>query len=234
MIFAAILAGGIGSRLNLGVPKQFYQINNKELLIYCVEQFIQVEELDKIIVSSPKEYLDKTKSLIDKYFKNSNKLVVIEGGKTRNDTILNSIKYALSNGANAKSIMVTHDGARIFVSPKLIKDSIKYAMEYGASSPVIPATDVIFKSKENKLVDIPERKYLVHAQTPQSFNINRFIEIYNNLTQEEIKLLDEAMMLFHLRNEKIYLFEGESINFKITRPFDIKIAEAILNMRYEK
>lgn len=228
MNFAAILAGGIGTRLNTGVPKQFFKINDKPLLAYCIEPFLKVNELDKIIVSSPKQFLGNTQTLVDKYF-DSDKIVVIEGGRTRNDTILNSITYSLKNMADDDSIMVTHDGARIFVTPKLIKDSIKFAKEYGAASPVIPATDVIFQSKEpGKLTDIPERRFLFHSQTPQSFNIKKFINIYNELTCDEIKLLAEAMMLFYLRDEKVYLFEGDSSNFKITRPFDIKIAQSIL------
>ncbi|MBQ2654123.1 MAG: 2-C-methyl-D-erythritol 4-phosphate cytidylyltransferase [Methanobrevibacter sp.] len=228
MIFAAILAGGTGTRLGMGVPKQFFKINNKPLLAYCIEPFLKVDLLDKIIISSPKQYLNDTQELIDKYF-DDNRLIVIEGGKTRNDTILNSIYYAIENGADDNAIMVTHDGARIFVSPKLIEDSIKYACEFGAASPVVPAVDVIFQSKENnKLTKIPERKHLFHAQTPQSFNIKKFIEIYEDLTEDEINLLDEAMMLFYLRDEEVYLFEGDSSNFKITRPFDITISESIL------
>ncbi len=229
MIFAAILAGGIGTRLGLSIPKQFYEINGKPLLVYCVENFLKVNELDKIIISSPELYLNKTKYLIEEYFGDNKKLVVICGGETRNDTILNSIDYALLNGADDESIMVTHDGARIFVSPMLIEKSIKYAKQYGASSPIIPATDVIFQCKQsNELTNIPERKYLFHAQTPQSFIIKKFMEIYNTLTSEEIKLLDEAMMLFYLRDEKIFLFDGDSLNFKITRPLDLEIAKYIL------
>lgn len=228
MIFAAILAGGTGTRLGGSVPKQFFKINDKPLLFYCINQFIKVENLDKIIVSSPKQYLNETKSLIETFF-DDDRLVVIEGGKTRNDTILNSIYYAINNGAGDDSIIVTHDGARIFVSPELIEQSIIYSKEYGAASPVIPATDVIFQSKEiGKLTKIPERKYLFHAQTPQSFKIKDFIEIYDDLTDDEIKLLDEAMMLFYLRDKNVYLFEGDSSNFKITRPFDIKIAQSML------
>lgn len=228
MIFAAILAGGTGTRLDVGVPKQFFKINNKPLLAYCIEPFLKVDILDKIIVSSPNQYLNDTQELINEYF-DDDRLVVIEGGKTRNDTILNSIDYAIENGANDKSVMTTHDGARIFVSPKLIEDSVIYAKEYGAASPVIPATDVIFQSMEdNKLTKVPERKYLYHAQTPQSFNIKKFIEIYENLTEHEVKLLDEAMMLFYLRDEDVHLFKGDSSNFKITRPFDITIAKSIL------
>lgn len=228
MIFAAILAGGIGTRLDVGVPKQFYKINNKPLLAYCIESFLKVDSLDKIIVSSPNDFLNDTQKLIYEYF-DDERLVVIKGGQTRNYTILNSINYAIENGADDDSVMVTHDGARIFVSPKLIEDSIKYAHEFGAASPVIPSVDVIFQSKENnKLTKIPERKYLFNAQTPQSFNIKKYIEIYEDLTEDEINLLDEAMMLFYLRDEEVYLFEGDSSNFKITRPFDITVAKSIL------
>lgn len=231
MYFAAILAGGIGTRLNLGCPKQFYEINEKPLLAYCIEPFLKVDELDKIIVSSPKDYLDQTNDLVNTYFKDNEKIVVIEGGATRNGTILNSINYAVENGADDDSVLTTHDGARIFVTPKLIEDSLIFAEKYGASSPVIPATDVIFESKEpGKLNSIPQRKFLVHAQTPQAFKIKDFIEIYNDLSEDEIKLLDEAMMLFYLRDKPIYLFEGDGSNFKITKPFDIKIAETILGL----
>lgn len=229
MIFGALLAGGIGQRLGCGKPKQFLEICGKPILVHSIEKFLEVDDVDKLIISSPPDYIDKTEELITEYFDNDSKLVVIAGGKERSDTILNSIRWALNNGANEDSIMVTHDAARIFVTPKLIKDSIKYAKEYGAASAVIPATDVIFKSTmPNKLESIPLRKFLYHSQTPQSFNINKYLTIYEDLSYEEKKILDEAMILFNLRDEPVYLFDGDSNNFKITRPFDIILAETIL------
>ena len=228
MICAAMLAGGIGTRLKQGKPKQFVDINGKPILVHSVETFLKVNELDKIIVSSPKECIIKTKELMKEYFPQEDRIVVIEGGATRNDTILNSIQYMKDLNCEKDSILVTHDATRIFVSEKLIEDSIKYALEVGAASPVIPATDVIFESKEEgKLTDIPLRKYLCHSQTPQSFNIDKFLEIYEDLSEDEIDKLDEAMMLFYLRDADVKLFPGDSINFKITRPFDITLAEAI-------
>ena len=227
MIYGAVLAGGTGERLGLGMPKQFYKIGSKPILIHSVEAFLKVDEFDYVIVSSPKECIDKTKDLIDEYIDNSEKIIVIEGGVTRNDTILNSIDQT---DKEEGSIMVTHDAARIFVSPEQIQKSIDCAKEHTASCPVIPSTDVIFKSKDKEHLDeIPLRKNLVRAQTPQGFKITRFLEIYNDLTDDEIKLLDEAMALFHLRGEDICLFEGDPSNFKITNPFDIDVARTILN-----
>ena len=229
MIFGALLAGGIGQRLGCGKPKQFLEIGGKPILAHSIEKFLEVDDIDKLIISSPADYIEKTEELVTVYFNDNSKLVVIEGGEERSDTILNSIRWALNNGADEDSVMVTHDAARIFVTPQLIKDSIRYAKEYGAASPVIPATDVIFKSTTpNELESIPLRKFLYHSQTPQSFNIDKYLTIYNDLSYGEKKLLDEAMILFNLRNEPVYLFDGDSNNFKITRPFDITLAETIL------
>ncbi|WP_407392013.1 IspD/TarI family cytidylyltransferase [Methanobrevibacter sp.] len=227
MIYGAILAGGTGERLGLDLPKQFLKINNKPILVYTIESFLKVDDFDLIIVSSPKEYIDKTKEMIDEYItEKKEKLLVIEGGATRNGTILNSIDVT---DKKDDSIMVTHDGARIFVSPEQIQKSIDYCREYTASCPVIPSVDVVFESKEKGRLDsVPLRKHLVRAQTPQAFKINKFIEIYNDLDEDEIKLLDEAMVLFHLRDESIYLYEGDPANFKITVPFDIEVAKTIL------
>lgn len=230
MIFAAMLAGGIGSRMDLNKPKQFEKVGGKPILIHSTETFLEVNEIDKVIVSSPKMYIDKTEELITEYFPNNSRVVVIPGGKTRNDTILNSISYVKENYNDKNPILITHDAARIFVSTNLIKKSIENVKRHDAASPVIPAVDVIFESKEKgKLTNIPIRKNLVHSQTPQSFKINKFLEIYDELTEEEIAKLDEAMMLFFLRNGDVKLFKGESINFKITRSIDLKIAESYLN-----
>lgn len=229
MICAALLAGGIGTRLDVGMPKQFYLIADKPILIHSLEAFLKVEEMDEIIVSSPKECINKTKDVIKEYGLTDPRITVIEGGKRRSDTILNSINYALENDYPKDSIMVTHDAARIFVTPQLIKDSVRYAKQYGAASAVIPATDVIFESKKQGiLTDVPDRQYLLQSQTPQSFNINHYLEIYSDLSDEEIDKLDEAMILFHMRGYEIGLFEGDRTNFKVTRPSDIKIANAML------
>ena len=231
MIFAAILAGGIGNRIGFDKPKQFIMVGDKPILAHSIEKFLKVDEIDKIIVSSPISHIEDTKKLISDYFGENDKLAVIPGGETRNGTILNSISFVKENYNYDDHILITHDAARIFVSPEIIKQSILELNDYDAASAVVPAVDVIFKSNEyGNLEDIPLRKNLVHAQTPQSFKINKFLEIYDDLKDEEIEKLDEAMMLFYLRDVDISLFDGDSINFKITRPIDLKIAEEVLNM----
>ena len=121
MIFAAVLAGGIGSRMGLTHPKQFELVNNKPILIYSVEQFLKVDKIEKVIVSSPKSHIATTKKIIKKFIDDTDRIAIIEGGITRNDTILNSIEYVKSNYSYEDPILITHDAARIFVTTKLIK-----------------------------------------------------------------------------------------------------------------
>ena len=229
MIYGAILAGGIGERLGFSQPKQFIKIDEKPILIYSVEKFLMIDEFEKIIITLPENYIEYGTNLIREYIKNTDKLVIIEGGATRNDSILNSITYIKENNCSDDSILVTHDAARMFVTTELIEESIKYSKIHTAATPVVPVTELIYKSKiPHKITEIPLREHTFHSQSPQSFKINRFLEIYGELTDSEIDKLYEAMSLFFLKNEDIYLFEGDSVNFKITKPIDLAIAEVYI------
>ena len=124
-----MLAGGIGTRMGLDKPKQFKKVGDKPILIHSTETFLNVEEIDQVIVSSPKEYINQTKELINDYFPNNERVVVIQGGKTRNDTILNSIEYVKNNYESDDHILITHDAAKIFVSENLVKKSIEHRIK---------------------------------------------------------------------------------------------------------
>lgn len=231
MIFAAILAGGIGSRMgNAEVPKQFLSLGEKPILIHTIEKFIIIDEFDKIIVLTPKAFLNHTKDLIKKYIKDNDKIVVIEGGSTRNDTILNSIEYIKNNfSISDEDIILTHDAVRPFVTYKIIQDNIKAALEFGACDTVIPATDTIVESLDGNTVEsIPIRSNYYQGQTPQSFRINKLYSLINELTEEEKAILTDACKIFILKEEKVVLVDGEQTNIKITYGHDLKLANTIL------
>ena len=111
MIFAAILAGGIGSRMGgTDTPKQFLTLGNKPVIIHTIEKFLINESIDKTIVLIPKNFINHTNNLINEYIGENENIIVIEGGETRNDTIMNSIRYIEDNyGIDEESIILTHD-----------------------------------------------------------------------------------------------------------------------------
>lgn len=228
IIYAVLLSGGLGTRVGYDIPKQFININNKPILSYCIEKFIEINSFEKIIVSSPKNYFQETIDLVDKYFPNNDRIIVIFGGKTRQDTLMNSLDYIKMIDDSEDIIVVNHDAARIFVSQDQIIKCINYTKKFGSSSPIIPSTDVIIETNGELVENMPNRYDMVHVQTPQGFKLNEYLQLYNNLSQEDVENIHEIVKVYYLNNKFIKLFDGEKSNFKITNPIDIKIAESIL------
>ena len=230
-IYGVILAGGVGSRMgNIEKPKQFIKIGDKPIIIHTIEKFVLNDALEAIIVLTPKQWMNHTKDLIKKYILDTEKIVVIEGGGNRNETIMNSIAYIEKTyGIDEETIIVTHDSVRPFVSGRIIEENIRYAMEYGACDTVIAATDTIVKSCDGQVIsEIPERAMMYQGQTPQSFYARKLKQLYTELTAEEKRILTDACKILILKGEKVYLVEGETSNIKITYPYDLKVAEALL------
>ncbi len=230
-VFAAILAGGIGTRMgNVEKPKQYLNISGKPIIIHTIEKFILNEDMEAIIVLTPKQWVNHTKDLVKKYIPTVNNIFVIEGGADRNGTIMNAINFIETNyDLNDDTIIVTHDSVRPFVSHRIIADNVKFAKKYGACDTVIPATDTIVRSADNEVItEIPDRSQMYQGQTPQSFKAKMLKDMYLGLSDEEKKILTDACKILVLKGEKVYLVEGETSNMKITYPYDLKVAEALL------
>lgn len=231
MIFAAILAGGIGSRMGgTDTPKQFLDLGGKPVIIHTIEKFAINSKIDKIIVLTPQSFINHTNHLINEYIGDNEDIIVIEGGQTRNDTLINSVNYIDENfGIDDDSIIVTHDSVRPFVTHRIIEDNIDAAKRYGACDTVVPATDTIVESINGRTIEsIPVRDYYYQGQTPQSFNIKKLFNLVSSLTEEESNILTDACKIFTLKDEDVYLVEGEVTNIKITYPYDLKLANTIL------
>jgi 2-C-methyl-D-erythritol 4-phosphate cytidylyltransferase len=168
--------------------------------------------------------------LINEYFGENNNIVVLKGGDTRNDTIINSIDYIKENfDIDDDAIIVTHDSVRPFVTHRIIEDNINAAIEFGACDTVVPATDTIVESVDGEIIkDIPLRDNFYQGQTPQSFKINKLYELINDLSDNETNILTDACKIFVLKGEDVHLVKGEITNIKITYPYDLKLANTIL------
>ncbi len=185
MVFGVILAGGVGSRMgNVEKPKQYLKIGNKPIIIHTIEKFFVHDAFVKLIVLCPKQWMENTKNLIKKYLADgAERVVVLEGGTTRNETIMNSIAYIEKEyGLEDDTLIVTHDSVRPFLTYRIIEENIKYGLEYGAVDTVIAATDTIVESQDGKTItSVPDRKKMYQGQTPQTFNAKKLKELYLSL-----------------------------------------------------
>lgn len=230
-VFAVILAGGQGTRMgNVEKPKQFMSIGGKPLIAHTIEKFSIYPEFEQIIVLVPKQWKHHTSDIIKKYIVNRDHVKVIEGGSSRNETIMNAINYIDSIGRlDDETIIVTHDSVRPFVTHRILEENVKYARECGACDTVIPATDTIVRSEDHQLIaQIPDRSQMYQGQTPQSFHAKRLMELYTSLSEEQKKILTDACKILVLKGDPIHLVEGEVFNIKITYPFDLRVAQSLL------
>ena len=230
-VFAAVMAGGIGTRMgNVEKPKQFMEIGGKPIIIHTIEKFAMYPEFDAVIVLSPKQWINHTKDLVRKYIPASENVQVIEGGASRNDTVMNAIRYIEENHAlDEDTVLVTHDSVRPFVSHRIIRENIELGLKYLATDTVIPAVDTIVESQDGAVLSaIPDRSKMYQGQTPQTFKAKKLKEVFLSLTEEEKAILTDACKIMVLKGYDVHMIQGEVCNIKITYPYDLKVAEALL------
>lgn len=232
MIYAGILAGGTGTRMGIqDMPKQFLELGSRPILVHTIEKFVLIPEIDKIILGIHPDWIAYTEDLIDKYLSNDKeRIVVAEGGTDRNTTIKNIIEKIDSlQPISADDIIVTHDSVRPFISIKTIQENIALAQNNDAVDTVVEATDTIVQSLDNTVItDIPERKYLYQGQTPQTFKMQDFLNLYGALSDEDKAILTDACKIFVINGKQVALAQGDYANIKITTVTDLKIARSMI------
>ncbi|MDU1855590.1 MAG: 2-C-methyl-D-erythritol 4-phosphate cytidylyltransferase, partial [Clostridium baratii] len=139
---AIILSGGRGKRMGASVSKQFIEVKGKPILYYTLKKFIENDLINEIILVLPKDEIEYCKKeILEKYELSVDKIV--EGGKERQDSVLNGLKVLKDT-----DIVLIHDGARPFVSNKIIKEGIESAKKFKAAAPGVMPKDTI-KIKDN-------------------------------------------------------------------------------------
>lgn len=231
MVFAAIFAGGIGSRMgNSDTPKQYLELGTKPVIIHTIEKFFVNDKIDEILVLCPKAWVAHTQALVEKHLPKGKKITVISGGATRNGTLEKAIEYIENNcEVTEDTVIVTHDAVRPFLTHRIIDENVEAAVKYGACDTVIPATDTIVKSQDGKIISsIPDRSKMYQGQTPQSFRLKELERVLASLTEDEKAILTDACKIFSIKNKDVYMVEGEVFNIKITYPYDLKVAHTLL------
>lgn len=230
-IFAAVLAGGKGTRMgNVEKPKQFMELAGKPIIAHTIEKFAIHPELQAIIVLTPKQWVNHTKDIVRKYIPHHSHIFVIEGGVSRNDTVMNAIGFIENEfELTDDTIILTHDSVRPFVSHRIISENIAAAKIHSACNTVIPAVDTIVESMDGiSITSIPDRAHMYQGQTPQTFHAKKLKQMYESLSEEEKVTLTDACKIMVLKKEEVFMIPGEVSNIKITYPYDIKVAEALL------
>ena len=224
-IYAIIVAGGSGSRMKSEIPKQFLPLKGKPILIHTVEKFLQVPDI-QIIVVLPKndiEYWNEitaTNETIQTY-KNAIKITV--GGASRFQSVKNGLINIKTDG-----LVAVHDGVRPLINLEIIQNSFKVAAEKGSAVTSVWVNDSVSQFDNDGESAALDRTKLKLVQTPQTFQVGLMKKAFE--TEEQAFFTDCASVL-EFAGEKITLIDGAYENIKITTPEDMLVAEAFLSQQ---
>ena len=220
MDYVIIVAGGKGLRMGGDIPKQFLPIGGKPVLMRTIDRFREYDKEIRIILVLPKAQQDYWNELCQKYPSfNSEGIQIADGGQTRFHSVQNGLNLMPDD---AQGVVGVHDGVRPFVSVKTIRRCYETARKVKAVLPVTEVVETLRYTPENRNVFRGDYRLV---QTPQVFDIQLLKEA--NKQEYKESFTDDASVVEGI-GQKVTMVEGNRENIKITTPFDIKIAEALL------
>ena len=221
LVSAIIPAAGSGKRF--GEKKQFKEINGKPLIYYTLAPFFESTVIDDIVVPVQKNDIDEVASIIDSITMKK-KVKVIEGGKTRQDSIHN----ALGKINNRTRFVCVHDAARPFITKDLIEKVIRSLKDCDAAIVGSQSTDTLKKVSNGEISSTIDRDKIWCVQTPQVFLKEAIINAYDLAKKQSFQGTDDSSLL-ERAGYRVKIINDSSTNFKITTNEDWMIAESLLS-----
>jgi 2-C-methyl-D-erythritol 4-phosphate cytidylyltransferase len=206
-IAALLLLGGVSQRCSGPLPKQFLTLGEKKVYEHALET-LQLFPFDEIVLVCHEDYI----SMVQKHG-----LKVVVGGKTRQESVFNGLKALQS-----VDYCLIHEGARPFVSHRIIKEHFEQKEQFGALATCIKVDDTVCIQKEGRVIEIPDRSIFERMQMPQTFHFELIFDAHKRALEKKIFNATEDCQL--ILPHPIKIIEGEAINFKITTSFDLKMA----------
>lgn len=215
---ALIVAGGKGLRMGSELPKQFLPIGGKPVLMHTLEAFRRFDpEIDLILVL-PEEQQDYWKQLCDRHHFTLRHLIA-NGGETRFHSVRNGLALVSGGG-----LVGVHDGVRPFVSQEVIRRCYDRAATEKAVIPVVDVVETVRQVTESGSRTVNRDDYKL-VQTPQVFDSDLLRRAY---AQDFMPFFTDDASVVEAMGVPVYLVEGNRENIKLTTPFDLKIATALL------
>ena len=220
-VCAILLAGGSGSRMQMGVTKQKIKILGESVIHRAARALDSSEAVDAIVAVSRADEL----SFVRQELADIGKLIgVVAGGETR----FESAKCGFDFCGGRFDFVAIHDAARCLATPQLIDRVVSAAILHGAASAVSSVTSTVKRIKDGKIVATESRDTLVEAETPQVFSSELYQRAIDNALKNALAVTDDNMLLEAI-GEPVYTVVSEEENLKITTKKDIKYAEYLLS-----
>ena len=219
-IYGIFVAGGSGFRMGSPIPKQFLELQGRTVLQRTIEKFVSAVPDIRVITVLPASHIETWKDICVR-----NSMIypqtLVTGGITR----FHSVKNALDRVPDG-AVVAIHDGVRPLLSTDLIRAMAERMKSCRALIPVVPAVDTL-RSLDPSVPD-PDRSRVVCVQTPQMFLSEEIKDAYGQAY--DTRFTDDASVAVR-KGIPLSFIDGERLNFKITTPEDLRLAEAVLSLQ---
>ena len=219
--YAIIVAGGKGLRMGGELPKQFLPIEGRPVLMRTLDAFHECDPSMTLILVLPVDHQPYWHELCREYHFAVPHLIA-DGGSTRFHSVQSGLALV---DAPEEALVAVHDGVRPFVSHTVIEHCFQDAERYGAVVPVIPVVETVRHLTESGSETVSRDAYRL-VQTPQTFRASLLRRAYEQSYCEGFT--DDASVVEAL-GYAIHLVEGNRENIKLTTPFDLTVARALLH-----
>lgn len=224
---AVVPAAGMSSRMQ-GINKLFYEVCGMPVIVITLKALQSSELIDEIVVSARESDISDISRLCAEY--GIEKAThVVEGGKTRLDSVLAGIKHT----GRKHGLIAIHDAARPLVSGRIIEETITLASKWSAAAPAVPVKDTIKLASGNIVSKTLPRENLFAIQTPQVFERNLIYAALTQASEKNLSITDDCSAV-ELLGMKVVLSRGEYENIKITTAEDILLVDSIMRSREAK
>ena len=236
---AIILAAGSGSRMHSAVAKQFLPLKGRPLIWYALHAVEESKIIDDcILVTSEQDIPYVREEIVQKYhFTKVN--IITSGGAERYLSVGRALQL-IADGRlkcpNEHGYVFIHDGARPFLTEKILEDTYAAAVQYKACVAAVQSKDTVkISDGEGFALSTPDRRTVWNIQTPQVFETSLILQAYERLKnrlpklqEQGIQVTDDASVVEMFTESRVKLVEASYQNIKITTPEDMKTAEAFL------
>jgi len=211
--------------------KPFAKLNGRPILFHTLERFVNRDDVCQILVTVPKEDIERIKSSYGPNFAFMN-ATLVKGGARRCDSVANALEHV----AEDAEYIAVHDAVRPCVTSKMIDDVFAEAVKSGAAILAAPINGTIKRVSEDMVIDetVP-RISLFESQTPQVFRKDILVKAYAGLpdVQDETEVTDDAQLVERM-GQAVTVVACDSSNLKITSPAELPLATAIIKSRPKK
>lgn len=225
---AIILAGGVGSRLGMSTPKQFFKVAGKMVVEHTIDVFERNQHIDEIaIVSNPALVADFENIVLRNKWRKVKK--ILKGGAERYYSSLSAITAYQNEDAN----LIFHDAVRPLVSQRIIDDVVAALDTHRAVNVAVPSADTIIEVDGDFITNIPDRSRLRRGQTPQAFDRQLISDAYDKaLKDPNFRTTDDCgVVRTYLPEEPIFVVRGEESNMKLTYREDTYMMDKLFQLK---